>query len=258
MAHRSILNAYRESQAAIRSLASIAEAQDGDTAWSVLEQLCHDSGFDLCGTGVISAPEDTVSIHLSHGTPYYQGTFERYVGADLHLNDPVAGKIAHGARFVDTEDALSSPMQTEVEGARQIKQLLREKGYSGHGVFRMELPDRPYAGWFGFAMSKGQSKAEFRDMSSQKRDLLMLGATAYTSVVLCERTSSEAIPMITNRESKILIQLAKGMTPQEIAEEEGRALPTIRHQIASARNRLGARSAAHAVALALQLGLIRF
>ena len=61
---------------------------------------------------------------------------------------------------------------------------------------------------------------------------------------------------LTARERAVLRRLALGDTQPEIAERFGKSLETIRSATKVARARLGARTNAHAVAIALSLELI--
>ena len=64
-------------------------------------------------------------------------------------------------------------------------------------------------------------------------------------------------PILTKAETRLLPYLANGKTPRQISELRFRSLNTIRRQIESAREKLGAHNAAHLVALAIQKGILR-
>ncbi|MEM6481984.1 MAG: helix-turn-helix transcriptional regulator [Pseudomonadota bacterium] len=252
-----MLKAYRDSQSAIRTLSEIVRSPSGDSAWPKLEQLVRDCGFDYCGVGVIAPENDAVSITMDHATSFFDRSFCKYYEKGLHEFDPAARQIAHGASFTNAEDVLAAPPKALVEGAAKVKAHFREDGIAGHGTFRVDMPGRPFASFLGFGFSKDQASSEFIAAIREHDDVLRLAATAYTGVVLRERRPKKNGSMITAREASVLIKLANGMTPNEIAEHDGRAVVTIHRQIASARSRLGARSTTHAIALAVQLGVIR-
>lgn len=67
---------------------------------------------------------------------------------------------------------------------------------------------------------------------------------------------NEDNPFLTRAESKNLPFLAEGKSPREISELRFRSLNTVRRQIESAREKLGAKNAAHLVALAIQKGIL--
>jgi DNA-binding CsgD family transcriptional regulator len=70
-------------------------------------------------------------------------------------------------------------------------------------------------------------------------------------------SSRAASRALTPRQREVLTRLAVGYSAEEIAEELVLSPETVRVHIRNARRRLGARSRAHAVVLALQRGAIR-
>ena len=66
----------------------------------------------------------------------------------------------------------------------------------------------------------------------------------------------EVNPFLTRAESRNLPFLAMGNKPEKISEIRFRSINTIRRQIESARDKLGAKNAAHLVALAIQKGIL--
>jgi DNA-binding CsgD family transcriptional regulator len=58
------------------------------------------------------------------------------------------------------------------------------------------------------------------------------------------------------RETQVLRQLALGLSPTEIAAQLGISGDTARNHLRNARAKLGAKTRVHAVALALERGLI--
>lgn len=68
--------------------------------------------------------------------------------------------------------------------------------------------------------------------------------------------SEKPKPVLTNRERQCLTWLAVGLRSQEMAEEMGISVKTVEKHIASGRKRLNATTREHAVAKAIQMGLI--
>ena len=62
---------------------------------------------------------------------------------------------------------------------------------------------------------------------------------------------------LTKRQAAALQCMADGMTEYEAARHLGLATASVRMRLAHARERLGARSLTHAVALAVAAGLVR-
>lgn len=63
--------------------------------------------------------------------------------------------------------------------------------------------------------------------------------------------------ILTRAETRLLPYLADGKSPRQISELRFRSLNTIRRQIESARDKLGAHNVAHLIALAVQKGILR-
>ena len=69
------------------------------------------------------------------------------------------------------------------------------------------------------------------------------------------RVQKEGTPL-TETERRVLRRLAMGDTQLEVAAHEGKSLETVRKQTKVIRARLGAKTNAHAVAIAVSLDLI--
>ncbi|MEM9098915.1 MAG: helix-turn-helix transcriptional regulator [Pseudomonadota bacterium] len=61
---------------------------------------------------------------------------------------------------------------------------------------------------------------------------------------------------LTQSEREILLKISQGLRPAQIAQQRGTAEPTVRNQIVALRQKLAAKSTPHAVAIAIQNGLI--
>ena len=70
------------------------------------------------------------------------------------------------------------------------------------------------------------------------------------------RRSSAGVPLVTAAEARSLQMISYGLTYSMAAELLGLSTHTIRDQVRSARHRLGAKNATHAVALAIRAGVI--
>lgn len=62
---------------------------------------------------------------------------------------------------------------------------------------------------------------------------------------------------LTATETGILLSLADGLTMSQIADEREVTLHTVTNQVKSLRSKMGARTAAHAVALAYHRGIFK-
>jgi DNA-binding CsgD family transcriptional regulator len=73
-----------------------------------------------------------------------------------------------------------------------------------------------------------------------------------------EVASDSTCARLTGRESEVLALVAEGCSGHDVAERLGIAPETVRRHIANGRCKLGARTRAHAVALGLARGAIRW
>ncbi|MEM9044443.1 MAG: helix-turn-helix transcriptional regulator [Pseudomonadota bacterium] len=67
---------------------------------------------------------------------------------------------------------------------------------------------------------------------------------------------AKASQALTQSEREILLKISQGLRPIQIAQQRGTAEPTVRNQIVALRQKLAAKSTPHAVAIAIQNGLI--
>ena len=74
--------------------------------------------------------------------------------------------------------------------------------------------------------------------------------------MMLQEVIDSRVSRLTPSEIAVMNALAKGMRPQQIAEELGKSEKTIRNQITSAKARLGARTRDQALSYALGFGLI--
>lgn len=88
---------------------------------------------------------------------------------------------------------------------------------------------------------------------SQARPLLQLTALILGHSSVATRI---AAAVLSNSEALVLAALAEGMRPREIALKLGKSEHTVRNQIVSAQQRLGARTKEQALVMAIRLGLI--
>jgi len=67
-----------------------------------------------------------------------------------------------------------------------------------------------------------------------------------------ETARPEKAQRLSRTQSEVLQAFARGLSPNEIAELRGTSIRTVRNQLEAARKRLGARSNAHAIAIAIE------
>lgn len=250
------LRDYRQTMAKLDGLAAIADATTPDTAWNSLESLTRLLGFRYSGVGVVGDDVVSAGIDLDHASPFFLKSFARYTGQHLHKNDPAAHALAKGMPLVFADVACRTARPELREGAARLQQFFSDEDISAHAALRIDLPNRVGAGFFAFGLRDADAHITFKDNVARHLNVLKLAGMAYAAVCLRSNALTE-IDVLSVREAHVLTLVAQGMTVQEIAEQEGRAVVTIRQQLAQARLRLGARTTSHAVMLAQQLGAIR-
>ena len=252
---KSLLFSYQEAKSQLTALSNIARADSAEDAWAELEAPTKRLGFDYAGVGVLGLMENGVEIDLNHATEFMRKSFDEYHHKDLHLTDPSARALVHGARMSYLDRAIVEAPPHLRDGADKVAEHLRKDAVAGHASFRVDMPGRPFASFLGIGQRDHTDTGDFHARVEEHYDLLNLAATAYTSVALRNFEQPNA-DILSQREARILTLLARGLTAREIAEEEGRALSTVRQQIASARRQLGARTTAQAITIALEIGAI--
>lgn len=255
MKKQTLLAAYRETKDQLAGLTAIARAETTDGAWEALDRLSSDLGFGYCGVGIIGRVRNEISIKLEHASTFFRNSFADFHQQDLHLSSPIAHAVAQGKKLTFASRAIASAPVHLHEGGRKLSAHLRKDSIAGHAVIRVDLPDRIFASFFSLGQRDHDDTGDFTKRVEEHYDVLNLAATAYTSVALRGLGQPNA-DIVTPREARVLTLLARGLTAREIAEEEGRALATIRHQIAHARHQLGATTTAQAVAIALEIGVV--
>ena len=68
---------------------------------------------------------------------------------------------------------------------------------------------------------------------------------------------NDASALLTEAETRVLVELARGRTAKAIAQKHARSIHTVRNQIKAAIRKLGASGSIEAVARAHHLGLLR-
>ena len=77
------------------------------------------------------------------------------------------------------------------------------------------------------------------------------------ATALAYAEADDAVAMLTEAETRVLVELACGQTAKAIAQKHARSIHTVRNQIKAATRKLGASGSIEAVARAHHLGLLR-
>jgi DNA-binding CsgD family transcriptional regulator len=100
--------------------------------------------------------------------------------------------------------------------------------------------------------SESAAKALQRLRSERQEGLAEAVATALASL-----RHDDASALLTEAETRVLVELARGRTAKAIAQKHARSIHTVRNQIKAATRKLGASGSIEAVARANHLGLLR-
>ena len=102
----------------------------------------------------------------------------------------------------------------------------------------------------------GVDAARFETRFAENGWVLRLAALALAHL-LGHESAREASGSLSTSERLVLVALSQGLRPRDIADRLGKSEHTIRNQIVSAQQRLGARTKEEAIAKALRFGLIQ-
>ena len=256
MARHSILKDYSSTKTIMRQLENIASSSDGSAAWSFIDKLIATLGFDYGGVGVLDVSGTELDISLPHSTPFFGKSFQDYFENGLHVTDPAGHALANGKSDVLASHAFRKAPAPLRDGAQLMIQHFQRDSIVDHWTLRVDLGSQSQAGFLAVGSRGSTTMSEFQNLVAQHAGTLRLAASVYAGKRLFQSGRGASFQILSAREKRVLTLLSQGLSPQEIAEEEGRALATVRRQIATARRQLGARSTAHAVAIALESGAI--
>jgi DNA-binding CsgD family transcriptional regulator len=174
-----------------------------------------------------------------------------YMTDGLVRDDPVLRAAARLAAPVKWSEHLAPAGEA---GAQRLRAMLDEAEISdGVTIPAAAITGRCRA-LLSVSASARQDRQAFEEAFSHASPLLQLAALALGSCPVANRTG---VAELSNSEVLVLAALAEGMRPREIALKLGKSEHTIRNQIVSAQQRLGARTKEQALVMAIRLGLVR-
>lgn len=140
---------------------------------------------------------------------------------------------------------------------KEVAEMMRGEGFNAVLVVPVRLPLARVA-MLGFAGPQVLEEAE--EIAALAGPQLMLAGHAFTALQdrLAKRevANEEDRAALTPRERDCLALAAQGFREAEIAERNGIRPTTVRYHMDNVVAKLGARTRAHAVAIAAQLGLV--
>lgn len=173
---------------------------------------------------------------------------ERYMEANHYLRDPIVHRLRSARAPFTWNEAYQSC--SSVDDVRVIRGEVLEFGLSDGYVVPISLLDGNRA-----ALSFGGHGV---DLNPENRSLLEFVAGCAVGQLLLQRKGLEtALGDITVREYDCLRWAAEGKSEWAIAQILAISKPTVTKHLSSAREKLGALTRSHAVAIAFRKGIIR-
>lgn len=225
-----------------------------DALWQSGRDLFASIGSD-CATvgssslGSYSAPLVRTSLPSS--------LMNSYISEQIHLRDPWMAHCAGSNETVTLDVTRKLSTQSLDVQARQCEL------FESHGISTVNLFPCGGAGWVGgvvlYAMD-AESALQFARPHSQglARLLVALFSAKYRpqDETLSPGSLYPLAPRMAQREREVLQWLAQGYKTARIAEKMGIEPVTVSKHLASARRKLGARTSAQALVIAMQNGAV--
>lgn len=192
----------------------------------------------------------------SNGEQYGCGTYsmewvERYLEKEYLRVDPVIAGCYNKFHPVDWKQ-----LDWSSKGARQFQKEAIEYGVGNQGY---SIPIRGPNGQYAlFTLSDDTSDADWAEFTEKNRRDLILLAHAMNEKALELEPGREGPPItsLSPREVEAITCLALGQSRAQAAQRLSISEHTLRVYIESARHKLGALNTTHAVARAMQRGII--
>ena len=237
----------------LRLLGGIAEARDADMAQEAMDRLMAELGLGPWGfAGHVLRPGGT-RIDALAGTGSALVGIRAYDEAGLAEGDPMFRALHGGQPWVTGTQMFRDPTPRGPADRRDaVVRLLRRHRVANIAGFAIDGP-RGDVGFLSTAVHSDEEAAALDGICDRHHALLRLAGTAFAAKLA---GFGRKAPLLTDAERDVLERLACGERPDEIASALGKSVRTVRHQIESARQRLGASTTVSAVALALELGEI--
>jgi LuxR family quorum-sensing transcriptional regulator LasR len=175
---------------------------------------------------------------------------ESYLSQGMIAHDPVIRAAARQKRPVLWSDHLDGRAG---QGAASLRTVLSERGILDGVIIPAGLVQGRCRAFLAISALSGQPSAEFASAYAGAEKLLRLLAR----LVGPHATAARRIEaQLSKSEILVLAAMSDGLRPREIAAKFGKSEHTIRNQIVSAQQRLGARTKEQALVTAIRLGIL--
>ncbi|HEY9080488.1 helix-turn-helix transcriptional regulator [Magnetovibrio sp.] len=232
-------------------LSRLNAATTADEAWEMTVAFMEQMGATSL---VYAAGEKLDDYSMYTTTPDWW--MERYTEKQYAFHDK---QLHHCMNYLNTSflDLGSLKAQT-FDGSAEDKVSLEfsETGIASVVTLPLRLPwaDRSFG---GMSLACDMSMPELQMLLSENGQIIHLAAMYSHSIIqtLLRNEQAQAAPL-SAREKECLLWLARGLNSERIADRLNIARITVDTHIGSAKRKLGAATREHALAMAIQLGII--
>jgi DNA-binding CsgD family transcriptional regulator len=232
------------------ALCQIMQATDAATLDRELAALIRCAGFGGCCVSVLPEGPAISDIWVISCSGNLADLVSVYIAGRMVADDPVIRTAARTGAPVRWSEHFGA---NAAGGAARLRAMLQDASIPD-GI---TLPAAPVNGrsrtFLAVSAVSNTAPADFETAYAAAEPLLRLAALALGRNPVASKWADAEL---SNSEILVLSALADGMRPREIAAKLGKSEHTIRNQIVSAQQRLGARTKEQALVTAIRLGLV--
>lgn len=239
-----------------RQLRRIAESKRLSQAGRPLRALFDGLGLTGFAFGALYREDDRLVLAPVLASGALEPVAAAYVAQNLAAGDPIAQRAYRERDAVLWTPFFADPRNRgEDERRRDVVELLLAHGVGCGASLCVAVPGSVYRGLLSVSGPRDASPEQFDRLFAEIGWIARLAALMLADIGLGGAVAPGG-RRVSHSETLVLSELAAGLRPAQIAQRLGKSERTVRNQIASAQQRLGARTRDHAVALALRFGLI--
>ena len=182
---------------------------------------------------------------------------EIYQHEGLAKRDPIAARAYREAKPFTWAEYFRHPEETEGgAGRKAVVDNLLAHGVTCGATIPAASPGSMFRAQLSISGPAGMTSEAF-ETQFWRTSWLARAATLLLKDMMLKEVIESRVSRLTPSEIAVMNDLAKGLRPQQIAQQFGKSEKTIRNQITSAKARLGARTRDQALSYALGFGLIQ-
>lgn len=246
-------------QALIDFAAALAETTNSDDAFSTFEGWANKLGLPNYSFAAVSTDLDGHVTNASGKTNLEDDYISQFIQNGFYEKDYIAALVSNGASVVDWGEVFA---QFQSKGLPSVwspaLDFALQNGFSVGRTFQMsryQTPTSINTTGISFIAEKGASSREFQDYFDNGQKFFGAAAQVLETAIDVGAVAKD-YHRLTDREYEVLKLLAEGLQVQQIADRLNLADRTAAHHLATMRQKIGARTPAHAVAAGFRLGLL--